>query len=76
VPTVTPTLETHPCTVKQDTYIYREPSENSVKQERAEGTTVNVIDTVESDGHTWYRVMLPGQEGIVLYVHVEDVECE
>ena len=75
-PTVTPTLESHPCIVKRDTQIYHEPStSDSSSQNLAAGRTIHVIDTFVGDARTWYRMVLPGQN-VIMYVPVEDVECE
>ena len=75
MPSATPKPPTRPCTVKGNTRIYSEPNEDSVGQDLARGKIVQVIDTVESDGRTWYRVTLPGYDD-VRYVLVEAVECK
>jgi hypothetical protein len=64
-----------PCTVVEEAVLHNEPTVGSIGQDLASGKLVNVIDTVESDGYTWYRVMLPGYDEI-RYIRIEAVECE
>jgi hypothetical protein len=61
--------------VTADAVIRNEPVVDSIGQDIARGKKVNVIDTIEGDGYTWYRVMLPGYDEI-RYIRVEAVDCE
>jgi hypothetical protein len=74
-PTPTATPVTKSCTVSEDTVVRNGPSVDSIGQDIVRGKKVNVIDTTEGDGYTWYRAMLPGYDEI-RYIRVEAVDCE